>query len=169
MEFVIETDMDRRAMRTLSAAARRTMRKGRRPITFGWVLVGVNLALAALLYLTESGRWQVNLLLAFTMLVPVLMVDRINGRAGMGQVMPGSERVTATFQEERYIHVTQASESSYPYDRVQAVCESTDYFILLLGGNYGQVYDKRGFVQGTPMTFRDFICRKTGKPVQSIR
>ena len=83
--------------------------------------MGVNLALAALLYLTESGRWQVNLLLAFTMLVPVLMVDRINGRAGMGQVMPGSERVTATFQEERYIHVTQASESSYPYDRVQAV------------------------------------------------
>ena len=64
MEFVIETDMDRRAMRALSAAARRTMRKGRRPITFGWVLVGVNLALAALLYLTESCRWQVNLLLA---------------------------------------------------------------------------------------------------------
>ena len=47
LEFVIETDMDRRAMRALSAAARRTMRKGRRPITFGWVLVGVNLALAA--------------------------------------------------------------------------------------------------------------------------
>ena len=87
MEFVIETDMDRRAMRALSAAARRTMRKGRRPITFGWVLVGVNLALAALLYLTESGRWQVNLLLAFTMLVPVLMVDRINGRAGMGRLI----------------------------------------------------------------------------------
>ena len=53
--------------------------------------------------------------------------------------------------------------SLWQYDKVQAVCETGEYFILLLDSRHGQVYAKEGFTRGTPMAFRDFISRKTGK------
>lgn len=164
-EYVVETTMDRRAMTALARAARKTLRRrrSRRIRAFGLLVTVLLLLMAAGGRMVGEERWWVNLALALFMMAVTLSEDAINGLIGLRQVQPGSREVTAVFESSRYIHRTQAAETHWPYDRIQTVCETGEYFIFLLDGCHGQIYAKRGFTRGTPMAFREFITRKTGK------
>lgn len=171
MEFIIETTVDRRAMTALSRASRRTLGR-RRSIAvhiFGWAVVGLILLLSLLLWLGSGSIPWFNLLVGLVMLATLRREDRLNGAIGLRQVLPGSRQVTARFTEEDYLHTTPVSESRWHYDQIRAVCETEDYFLLLLSRRHGQVYSKAGFTRGDPEAFRTFIAGRTGLPVQRIR
>lgn len=158
-------------MTALSRAARRTLGR-RRSIAvhiFGWAVVVLILLLSLLLWLGGGGISYLNLLLGLVMLATLLWEDRLNGAIGLRQTLPGSRQVTAHFTGEDYRHITPVSESRWHYDQIQAVCETEDYFLLLLSRRHGQVYSKAGFTRGDPETFRTFIAGKTGLTVQYIR
>ena len=159
-EYVVRTTVDRRAMTALARAARKTLRRRRSRLvhTFGMAVTAVMLVLALGNWMIGDRTWWLNLALALLMLVVT-----VNGLAGLRQVQPGSREVTAEFTGEHYVHQTGTAVSLWQYDKVQAVCETGEYFILLLDSRHGQVYAKEGFTRGTPMAFRDFISRKTGK------
>ena len=164
-EYVVRTTVDRRAMTALAMAARKTLRRRRSRLvhTFGMAVTAVMLVLALGNWMIGDRTWWLNLALALLMLVVTASEDTVNGLAGLRQVQPGSREVTAEFTGEHYVHQTGTAVSLWQYDKVQAVCETGEYFILLLDSRHGQVYAKEGFTRGTPMAFRDFISRKTGK------
>ena len=155
-EYVVRTTVDRRAMTALARAARKTLRRRRSRLvhTFGMAVTAVMLVLALGNWMIGDRTWWLNLALALLMLVVTASEDT---------VQPGSREVTAEFTGEHYVHQTGTAVSLWQYDKVQAVCETGEYFILLLDSRHGQVYAKEGFTRGTPMAFRDFISRKTGK------
>lgn len=170
-EYVVETRVDRRAMTALARAARKTLRRrrSRRVHTFGLLVTVFLLMVAVGGRLAGEERWWLNLLLALLMMAVTQSEDIINGLIGLRQVPGGSREVTAAFDGTRYIHRTQTAETRWSYDRVQTVCETGEYFVFLLDDHHGQIYAKSGFTRGTPMAFREFITRKTGKPVQNIQ
>ena len=145
MEFTAETTVDLRAMAALSRASRRTLGR-RRSIAihiFCWVVLVLDLLLSLLFWLGGDVPW-LNLLLGLMLLGALLFEDRINGALGLRLVLPDTRQI-------------------------QAVCETEDYFLLLLSRRHGQIYSKAGFTQGTLEAFRTFIAEKTGLPVPYIQ
>lgn len=165
MEFTAETTVDLRAMAALSRASRRTLGR-RRSVAihiFCWVVLVLDLLLSLLFWLGGDVPW-LNLLLG-----ALLFEDRINGALGLRLVLPDTRQITARFTEDGYRHTTPVSESTWHYEQIQAVCETEDYFLLLLSRRHGQIYSKAGFTQGTLEAFRTFIAEKTGLPVPYIQ
>ena len=103
------------------------------------------------------------------MLGCILGEDTVNGLVGLRQVSPAQREVNAAFQDNCYIHRTQAGETWWNYSQIRAVAETEDYFALLLGRSQGQIYSKKGFSWGTPDEFRTFIQKKTGLKMQRVR
>lgn len=170
MEFTAETTVDLRAMAALSRASRRTLGR-RRSIAihiFCWVVLVLDLLLSLLFWLGGDVPW-LNLLLGLMLLGALLFEDRINGALGLRLVLPDTRQITARFTEDGYRHTTPVSESTWHYEQIQAVCETEDYFLLLLSRRHGQIYSKAGFTQGTLEAFRTFIAEKTGLPVPYIQ
>ncbi len=170
MSFTIETTVDLRAMAALSRAARKTLGR-RRSVAihiFGWTVLVLDLLLTLLLLLGGEVPW-LNLLVGLVMLGTLLCEDRLNGALGLRMVLPDTRRLTARFTEDGYRHTTPVSESTWHYEQIQAVCETEDYFLLLLGRRHGQVYRKSGFTEGNPEAFRTFLTEKTGLAVQRIK
>lgn len=169
-EYVVQTTVDRRAMTALAKAARKTLRRRRSRLvhTFGMAVTAVMLALALGRRMAGDGAWWVNLALALLMLAVIRSEDAVNGLIGLRQVQPGAREVTAEFSGGHYVHRAGDAVSRWQYEDVLAVCETGEYFILLLDSRRGQIYAKKGFTRGAPMAFRDFISRKTGKMIVYI-
>ena len=49
-----------------------------------------------------------------------------------------------------------------PYDSIWQLCETREFFILLLNKRTGYILNKNGFSQGDVAGFRTFIEKKTG-------
>ena len=170
MEFVIETAVDQRAVTALARGLRKTLRRRRSRMVrlLGWALAALSLLLSLLLYLAEGDVLWLNLLIGLALPVIILCEDRLDGAVGLRQVLPGSRQVTARFTEEDYVHTTPVSESRWRYGQIQAICETEDYFLLLLSRRHGQVYSKAGFTRGDPEAFRAFLAARTGLPVRAV-
>ena len=176
MEFQIEATYDRRSTKAIARSARKTLRRKRNlALTlFAWGVGILWLILEFGLVLIGEFQWDgPTVLSGVALLVVVLSTffqDDINAWAGLHTLLPQQKEVTACFGPgETYLHRTQMAETAWQYDQLQRICETADYFVFLLDRNHGQVYGKRGFVQGTPDEFREFIAKKTGKPVEYIK
>jgi len=170
--LVNQTTIDRRAMTALAKMSRKSLRRGRSgPVRMlAWFVVAVELFLTWLYLKSGAGGWWVNALLAAFMLGCLFGEDRVNGAVGLRRIPPNSREVNTTFQtDSSYVRRAQGSEDWWIYSGIQAVCETEDYFALLLGGSRGQVYDKKGFTWGTPEEFRTLIQRKTGLKIQYVK
>ncbi|MCI8303365.1 MAG: YcxB family protein [Lawsonibacter sp.] len=169
--FIIQTEIDQKAMTALAAMTRKVLRRGRNgPVRrFAWCVVIAELVLTVLFLRAGVDGWPVNLLMALIMLACILGEDYVNGVMALRQVLPSGRAVNATFKDDGYVHRTQSGESQWPYRQIQYIVESDDYFALLLDKTHGQIYDKKGFSWGKPEEFREFIQRKTGLKVQKVR
>jgi hypothetical protein len=170
MEFVNHTVIGQKELTALARGARKSVRrkKGRIVRALGAVIIALNLFFAWTSLRIGDSRWWVNGALALFLLVVIFGEDWLNGRISAKYIMPEAQEVTATFGDELYAHASKMSDSRFTYDQIQAVCETSDYFLFYLNRNLGQIYDKNGFTTGTPMAFREFITRKTGLTVRNI-
>lgn len=170
--LINQTAVDQKAMTALAKMSRKSLRRGRSgPVrTLAWFIVVLEVYLTYIYIRGGESEWWINALLGAFMLGCLLAEDRVNGMVGLRKVLPNSREVNATFKDGScYVHRTQAAESWWPYREIQAICETEDYFALLLSRNHGQIYDKKGFSWGTPDEFREFIQKKTGLKVQKVR
>lgn len=159
-------------MTALAKMTRKSLRRGRSgPVRLlAWFVVCLELFLTIVYIRGGQGGWLMNALLGLFMLGCILGEDLVNGAIGFHQVLPNSREVNTTFKNDSsYVVRTQAAESWYPYRQIEAICETEEYFALLLGRNHGQIYDKKGFTWGKPDEFREFIQKKTGLKIQKIR
>lgn len=170
MEFVNHTVIGSKELTALARGARKSVRrkKGRIVRTLGTLIIVLNLFFAWTSFRIGDTRWWVNAVLALFLLVVIFGEDRLNGAVNAKYILPEAREVTASFTDAMYTHASSMSDSRFSYDQIQAVCETSDYFLFYLNRNLGQIYAKDGFTKGTPMAFREFITRKTGLSITNI-
>ena len=171
MRFVIQTTYDQKGMTAMARTLRKTIRRKKsiRTHIFG----GVVLAVAALLLIAEGWPFSANgwltAIVALIILVVMVLEDRLNGWLAGKKILPGSEAGETVFTEEGYVTTTAAAETRWHRGQIKAAFETRDYFMFFLSDRHGQIYDKHGFLEGTPEEFRAFISEQTGKPVEYIK
>ena len=170
MEFVFETDYDRKAMTAMARGLRKTVRKkhSRRTHVFGWIVI-----VLALLLSWPSGQVDggdvVTWIAVAVMLLAMIFEDRLNGYFARKRMLPGTAHARATFSEDGYRSETQMGNTEWMYENITAMAETGDYFVFLFSKNHAQVYDKRTLTGGTVEDFRTFIGEKTGKTVVAVK
>lgn len=171
MEFVNRTVIGGKELAALSRGTRKAMHKRRSIIVqiLAVMIMALNLLFAWASWRVGDSRWWLNGVLALFLLVIIVWEDRLNGRFRARHVLQDAREVTASFGPDGYTSTSRATDSSFTYDQIRTVCETSEYFLFYLDRNLGQIYRKDGFTKGTAMAFRDFISRKTGLTVRNIR
>ena len=170
MEFVFETDYDRKAMTAMAKGLRKTVRKkhSRRSHIFGWIVIGLGLLLS-----WPSGDMNrgdvVTWIAIAVMLGALLFEDRLNGYFARKKMLPGTSHAKAIFTEDGYRSETRMGNTEWKYENITAMAEMKDYFVFLFSKNHAQVYDKRTLTGGTADEFRAFMQEKTGKAIEIVK
>ena len=170
MEFSFTTDYTIKALTVMVKAVRKTAgkKRSRRTHFFGILVVLLALLLSLSGGFVPDGKTLVTLLAGAAVALTLLFEDRLNGAIAKKRMLPGSERAVASFRPDGYHTETAAASSDFPYGTITAIAETRDYFVFLLGKNYGQIYDKRSITGGTAEEFRSFMESATGKTMQRI-
>lgn len=174
MKFQFETRYDQKGLTALARALRRTIRKkhSRRSHLFGWCVVVLDILLIAVQrMLDEPWTWRNTLTLGVGVILTVILLteDQVNAFFAKKKMLPGTSFARSVFTEEHYTSTTEIAATEFHYEAVQQVCETADYFVLLLSRQHGQIYDKASLSGGTAEEFRTFITEKTGKPMAFIK
>lgn len=174
MEFRFETAYDQKGLTVMARALRKTIRKksSRRSHIFGWCVVALAILLVAVGRMLEEP-WTfldtLNLSVGVILIAILFTEDQVNAFFARRKLMPGTSSAKCVFTEEGYTSTTETAATGFHYEVVQQVCETADYFVLLLSRQHGQIYDKASLSGGTAEDFRSFITGKTGKPIVSVR
>lgn len=153
--------------RTLRKTIRR--KKSIRSHIFGGVVVA-----AAVLLLASNG-WPfaakdwITAIVVLVMVVAMATEDQLNGWLAGRKMLPGTETSETVFTAEGYVTKNEAAETHWRHEQIKAAFETKDYFVFFLSDRHGQIYDKNGFIEGTPEEFCAFISEQTGKPVEYIK
>lgn len=170
MEFVFETDYDRKAMTAMAKGLRKTVRKkhSRRSHIFGWIVIALGLLLS---WPSEEVKASDVLVWAAiaVMLGALLFEDRLNGYFARKKMLPGTSHAKAIFTEDGYRSETQMGNTEWKYENITAMAEMQDYFVFLFSKNHAQVYDKRTLTGGTADEFRAFMQEKTEKAIEIVK
>ena len=170
MEFVFETDYDRKAMTAMAKGLRKTVRKkhSRRSHIFGWIVSALGLLLS---WPSEEVKASDVLVWAAiaVMLGALLFEDRLNGYFARKKMLPGTSHAKAIFTEDGYRSETQMGNTEWKYENITAMAETKDYFVFLFSKNHAQVYDKRTLTGGTADEFRAFMQEKTEKAIEIVK
>ena len=171
MEFVNRTVIGSKELAALSRGTRKTLHKRRSIIVqlLALVIIVLNLLFAWASWRVGDIRWLLNGAVAVFLLVITLREDWFNLKLIGSYVQEDAREVTTTFGPDGFTQSSKAAEGQFRYDQIQNVCETSEYFLLYLDHNLGQIYSKNGFTKGTAMAFREFISRKTGLQVRNIR
>lgn len=158
----------------MARALRKTLRKkrSRRSHIFGWCVVALAvLLIAAGRILEEPWTLQdtLNLAVGVILIVILFTEDQVNAFFAKKKLLPGTSSAKGVFTEEHYTSTTEVAATEFHYEAVRQVCETADYFVLLLSRQHGQIYDKATLSGGTAEEFRAFLTGKTGKPIVSIK
>lgn len=174
MEFRFETTYDQKGLTAMARALRKTVRKkrSRRSRIFGWCVAALAVLLTAAERMLKEPwtlRSTLNCAVAVTLIAILLTEDQVNAFFAKKKLLPGTSFARSVFTEEGYTSVTEIAATEFHYEAVQQVCETADYFVLLLSRQHGQIYDKAALSGGTAEEFRAFIAGKTGKPIAYIQ
>lgn len=170
MEFVFETDYDRKAMTAMAKGLRKTVRKkhSRRSHIFGWIVIALGLLLSWPSGDVNRGDVVTWITIA-VMLGALLFEDRLNGYFARKKMLPGTSHAKAIFTEDGYRSETQMGNTEWKYENITAMAETKDYFVFLFSKNHAQVYDKRTLTGGTADEFRAFMQEKTEKAIEIVK
>ena len=173
MNVTFQTVYDRKALRTMARALRKTVRKkhSRRSHVFGWIVAALGLLLSLLPGedgFAVTGKAVLTWLIVAVIVVTLIWEDRINAYFAGKRALPGTLCTTTTFDEEGYTSTNTAGETRWKYENIQLVAETAEYFAFVLNANHAQVYQKESMTGGTANEFRAFLEEKLGKPVEQI-
>lgn len=162
MEFTVETVYDNAALKALARGLRKTLRakRNRRSriiatlvVILGMVLIWSRETVDIRSVLTAA----VMLIMVFT----ILREDDLNGRIAKKLGLPGLDSSVTTFRPENYHSVTALGETTFGYDKILALAETEEHFLLLFSPSHGQVYTKKNLTGGSEEDFRTFLEKKT--------
>lgn len=174
MEFRVKTVCGQKALTAMARALRKTLRRRRSLLVhlFGWTAAALGFLRAFAAWRSESGLEAgdcVTLLAALVIAAVSFTEDALNGWLAGRRQLPGTREAEAVFGSQEYACLTRPARTAWAYDQIVCVCETPDYFVFFLSKRHGQIFDKAGFIEGTPDAFREFIAGKTGKSVVYVK
>lgn len=169
MEFTCKTIYDQKSLTVLSRALRMTIRRknSRRTRTIAWVAIAIELE-CLLMSLRIPWLAAGNGLVALLLLLLLWKEDAFNAFFARRKIVPWARECVSVFYPECYEARIAGVVTQWQYSRVLLLAESDKYFILILGKDYAQAYDKKRLSGGTEESFRRFLEEKTGKAIQKI-
>lgn len=170
MRFRFETSYDWRGLTALNRVLRQTVRKrrGRTVTFFSWVAAALGLLL--LVRRTAAGEpWTARGTLSCAAVLILLAIpfaqDRIRGYFAWRNLPRDKARAVSAFGEKDWTFAAGGTVSRFSYGDILCSCETKGYFVLLLEGEDGRLCDQTSLTGGSPEEFREFLRRKTGRPV----
>ncbi len=170
MNFTFVTEYNQKAVKAMAYLMRKSIRKSknRRSRILGWILVAISIILTLPVLSGNVGiepktiiTWAAALILTVTL----LFEDAINGFMARRRMLAGTDKATATFDEDKYISETAAGKTEFWYGNIAMIVENNDYIAFVFDKRYAQIYDKNNLSGGTIDEFREFISNKTGKEI----
>ena len=174
MKFLNKTIYNRKALEKLNLTVNWALTGRSKPLIR---VLGMMIPLAIFgsgLYLfREHGMIPIavaELALGTFLLLWMPFYHRFQAWAASKLMLKGNPEYTLDFNEKGY---TVSSTTAYgaATDRADSstlwkLCETREYFILLLNKHTGYIMDKDGFVQGSAGEFRQFLAGETGLAFQ---
>ena len=166
--YEIETAYDRKAMKALARAVRKTVRKRWDIISkiIGSVALVMAVFVTALYLIFDDLGFDFDniiiLIAGIFILACMIWQDDFNAWIGKARTYQAGATAKQIFQDDKYIIITPGVTGEWEYHTIQWFCETRDYFMFILDKNHGQIMDKSGFQQGAPDDFREFIEKKAG-------
>ena len=169
MEFICHTTYDQKALTAMARAVRKTVRAERSRIVRyqGWIIIGL---LAISLWLSWGTLWQMvfSCVVISAMLLVYWKEDAINGYFAKRKALLGTDFADTIFYPDYYHVKTAAAESKWQYDKILALAETRDYFLLVMGMNHAMAIEKATLEGGSIPEFGRFIEKKSGRKIQNI-
>ena len=173
MEYIFETNYDKKTLKTMARVVRKTVRKkhSRRSYVFGWLVI----IFGILMLFLNGGFVDINFQKVITgmavlaIIIALLFEDQLNGYLAGKRMLPGTKIVITKFTEDGYTSEVKAGTTEWKYENIELVAETSDYFAFVFGQNHAQVFEKNSLVGGTVDGFRTFIKDKTGKQIQQVK
>lgn len=173
MEYIFETNYDKKTLKTMARIVRKTVRKkhSRRSHTFGWLVI----IFGILMFFLNGGFIDINFQKVITgmavlaIIIALLFEDQLNGYFAGKRMLPGTKSAITKFTEDGYTSEVKAGTTEWKYENIELVAETSDYFAFVFGQNHAQVFEKNSLVGGTIDGFRTFIKDKTGKQIQQVK
>lgn len=169
MEFTCHTTYNQKALAAMARAIRKTVRAKRSRMThlYAWVVIGF---LFVSLWLSWGNVWQtaINCALIALLLLINWKEDALNGFFAKRKALPGTNCADTTFYSDHYLVKTAAAESKWQYDKILALAETGDYFLLVMGKNHAMALEKASLEGGGISEFCRFIEEKSGHKIQNI-
>ena len=173
MEYIFETNYDKKTLKTMARIVRKTVRKkhSRRSHSFGWTAV----IFGILMLFLDGGFTHIDFQKIITgmavliIIIALLFEDQINGYIAGKRMLPGTKSAITKFTEEGYVSELKAGITAWKYENIELIAETTDYFSFVFGQNHAQLFNKNSLAGGTIDEFRVFIKDKTGKTIHQVK
>ena len=175
MNISFETEYNQKSMTAMARALRKTVRKKKshRSHIYGGLVIALALLLSC--WSVDSGfsiklemRTIINAIIIAILIVVLIWEDAINGCFARRRLVPGTEKTRVVFKESEFVSSTDIGTSTFYYDKIEIIAESTDYFVFIFSISHAQVYDKKNISGVTLQEFRDFMEQVTGKYIVKV-
>ena len=114
-------------------------------------------------------RTLINILAVMAILLVLLFEDTFNGKIAEKRMLAGTSKATSSFKEDGFSSTTQVGTTTWHYDTILMLAETTDYFVFIFSNNHAQIYDKGSLQGGDIDQFRSFLEKKTNQKIQYIK
>lgn len=169
MIFTCHTTFDKKTLTIMARAVRKTMRakRSRRIRLYAWSIIGLLLVAT---WLSWGNIWQTaaNCVVIVALLLINWKEDAINGYFAKHKIMSGTESCEIKFYPTCFYMKNSVSFSKWKYDKILAMVDTGDYFVLVMGKNHAVAIEKANLKGGSILEFSRFIEEKSGQIIQNI-
>lgn len=169
MEFTCHTTYGQKALTAISRAVRRTVRvkTSRRMRLYAGGLIGI---LFVCIWITWGEIWQTTASCAAIVLLLLVnwQEDAINGYFAKRKALPGTSSADTVFYPDHYLVKTAAAETRWQYEKILALAETRDYYVLVVGKNHAMAIEKTTLEGGSISEFCRFLEEKSGHKIQNV-
>lgn len=128
------------------------------------------LSVFRLLDTTERLLCGISLLIGVIAFVKGLLFYKLMARKLWRDLLRAGDTMERRFifQETGFRGIRLNSETRYNYNAIRAAYETRGYYFLLLDTGNSALLDKGGFTEGNAASFRVFLERKLGGPLEFV-
>ncbi|MGI5963705.1 MAG: YcxB family protein [Lawsonibacter sp.] len=176
MEFQNKTIYSRKTLEKLNQAVNWVMTKKTNPANRVLSMVIPLAILGSGFYLLQkqgpSPLAIAELVIGGFLMVWIPFFHRFQAWMASKLMLKGNPEYTLDFDEKGYVVSSTTTHGEptekFEYNTVWRLCETTDYFIMMLNKRSGYILDKNGFTKGSADSFRIFLEGKADMPFERI-
>lgn len=177
MQFSFETSYNQKSLSVMAKCIRKTSRKAKSKRSTVLGLIVILFALFLCLYPQDgafviTSNKVITFIVALVILVTLVFQDKINGYFAKRHMLKGTENAVSLFDTEKrceFVSETAVGKSQFSYDKIEAIAETSEYFVFIFSQNHAQIYDKSKLSGGSVDDFRAFLTDVTGKEIIAVK